>query len=269
MMRFENDAIAQLPAADENKAAAKLFEDSNTSSTQSRNAPSPEIAPGAPAKPDASAVPHEISFEPINKIIDNQKQPEKKESKSHEDLPDLRKDERVMHLENSTVITKKGEHTNHQYEMVVNPDSGDASIKYADGRNLEIKVNPDGSRTAVSTGPNERDNFEVRESADRRTETLTYKDGRVFTHRTNKDRTFKSLSSRGPDKFDNFEMNADGQVRYWNPIATYQDYAGEKGQVALDRYYEDALRVTFAKGNASFAIADRYFNYEKPRHNKS
>ncbi len=263
MSTFENDAIAPVLAADEKNASAKLFADSNTSSLQSANEPAPK--PGAPARTEASAAPEELSFEPINYIVDNPKQSEKTEWKGHGELPDLSRDQSVIHFENSTVVNRKGDHPDHRYEMTVNPLTGDASIKYADGRNLEIKVNPDGSRIAVSTGPNEKDNFEVRESTDRHTETLTYKDGRVFTTRYAQDKSFNSLSSRGPDKFDNFEMNADRQVLYWNPIATYQDYYGVKGLQSVDRYYDDALRVVFAKGNVSFAIADRYVNHRKLR----
>ncbi len=233
---------------------------------------SPAAAPRTPmdspiAKTEAPAAPNEISFEPINSVIENQKKSDAVSTPTKE-LPNLLRDQTVMHSEYSTVVTRKGDHPNHHYELTVNPTTGDASFKYADGRNLEIKMNPDGSRTALSTGPSDKDNFELHQSADRRTETMKFKDGRVITYRTEKDRTFKNLSSRGPDKFDNFEMSSDRQIRYWNPIATYQDFPGAKGHEAVDRAFDEALRVTFARGKVTIALADRYFHYDKPRERK-
>lgn len=168
----------------------------------------------------------------------------------------LAAEEKTEHFEDKTVLTRTGEHPDHKYVLTVDADFN-AKFAYADGRNLEIKTNADGSWTINSSGPQDKDNFELRKSADRRTDAFKYKDGREVTISSGRDHSFNSLTASGPDRFDNFVLYKDNQVRYWNPVTTFKDFDGVKGRELADRAFDDDLRITFAKGSATFATVQR------------
>ena len=169
--------------------------------------------------------------------------PEKKPGSAADNLPDLdintaapapRLKYMIKHEGYRSTFTSNEPNARDRVEVKVDWD-GDFKVKRGDGKSLEFRYTGTGDGYGSAKGPGADDNYSFSISRDMRTWTVAYTDGRQITINDETPGKFQSMTSSGPSKFDNFRVNSDMVVRYWNPLATFQDWNGAKGSNAGEK----------------------------------